>query len=220
MASTTQTQTNTQNYWVPLVKTYTGTPDQPDVVSIFLKSGEKNSTVKIADEQIVNEMSHSPLNLITAFPRIEKAAKIMFKEIKKGTCFNPESEFWNAFKNGVRGIVQLVPLLGNAILWAYDGLRTTCSIHPKIKTAIAEQQNVIGVAFDGKPVMTMPLNQVSSKYEDPFSVANYCWASLLQRRVEEGSQLTRRELLADFKKALTRETSEPYGSKPYPLENG
>ena len=215
MASTTQTQNNTQNYWVPLVKTYTGTPDQPDVVSIFLKSGEN---IKIADEQIVNAMGHSPIDFITAFPRIEKAAKIMLKEIKQGTCFKAESEFWNAFKNGIRGIVQLVPLLGNAILWAYDGLRTTCSIHPKIKTAIAEQQNVIGVAFDGKPVMTIPLNEVSSKYEEPFSVANYCWAGLLKRRFEEGSKLTRRELIEDLKKVLTQEPSEPYGSKPYPLE--
>src|ERR1700722_19564757 len=118
MATVNQAQSNLSIHWIPLVRTYTGTVDQPDVVSIFLKS--KKAQVKIVDEQIVNSLGHSPKKFLTALPRIREAVKVIFEEIKNGTCFTENSEFWNACKNGARGIVQLVPLLGNLALLIYD----------------------------------------------------------------------------------------------------
>ena len=45
MAIVNQAQSNSNIHWIPLVRTYTGTVDQPDVVSVFLKS--KKAQVKI-----------------------------------------------------------------------------------------------------------------------------------------------------------------------------
>src|ERR1700722_298160 len=113
-------RSTSNNCVMPILGTYTGTTDQPDVVSIFLKSGHKPVEVKIKDEQITNALGYSPLEFLSAIPRIGKAAKILFQELARGTCFNQNSEFWNAFKNFSRGIVQLVPFIGNAVLYLHD----------------------------------------------------------------------------------------------------
>ncbi len=201
MITINQTQTNSNSHWVPLVKTYTGTANQPDVVNVFLKSRHYPGHIKIVDEQIVNSLGHSPLNFLTAIPRIQKAIKIMFREIKQKTRFNENSKFWNAFKNGVRGIVQLVPLLGNVTLYIYDQLRTALHTHPKLEKELSDQQDVLGIAFDGKPIFSVPLSTVNPLYsmesrdaDAVLALVNYTWLSLKQRFIETDSQITTRDL--------------------------
>ena len=195
MSTTSQIQTH--SHWVPLGKTYTGTANQPDVVSIFFKSRHFPGQVKITDDEGVNSLGHYPKNFITAIPRIQKAAKVMFQEIKNGTCFKENSEFGNACKNGARGILQLVPFLGNLALFVFDQLRATLYIHPKIENELANQQEVVGIAFDGKPVFTVSTNHLKPVYHhanDLLTMLDYTWVSLKLRHHESGSRITTREL--------------------------
>jgi hypothetical protein len=157
--------------------------------------------VEIIDEQIANSLGHSPKNFISAIPRISEAVKIIFQEIKCGSCFNENSEFWNALKNGVRGIIQLVPLLGNAILFTYDKLRITLYIHPKIETELSNQQEVVGMAFDGKPIFSIPISTFNSCLDRENKDANstltmlIClWFALKQGCIEKNSKITTRGL--------------------------
>jgi hypothetical protein len=194
-------RSTSNNCVIPIAEIYTGTADTPDVVSIFLKSGRK-PVVKIEDEQITNALGYSPLEFLSAIPRIGKAAKILFQELARGTCFNRNSEFWNAFKNFSRGIVQLVPLIGNAALYLHDLARTTFSIHPKINAALSNQQQVLGIAFDGKPVFTIPISTVKSRFDleentdkkEVLAVVQYAWAAIKQRAIKDRSRSTTREL--------------------------
>jgi hypothetical protein len=208
MTTSNRIQTNSNNYWIPLVKTYTGTANQPDVVSIFLKS-RHHPDVKIVDEQIVNSLGHSPINFMTSIPRIQKAMKIMFQEVKQRTCFNENSEFWNAFKNGARGLIQLVPLLGNGALYIYDHLRTTFYTHPKLEKKLSDQQEVLGIAFDGKPVFSISTQAVNSTYnihdkgaDAVLALVNYTWLALKQRHIENNSRITTRDLADRLRQVL------------------
>ena len=206
MTSTTSSTTN--NYWFPLVKTYTGTKDQPDVATVFFKSDTKEVHTK--DEQIINEMGHSPWNLGSARLRIEKAAKILFKKMKQGTFFKENSESWNALKNLSRGIIQLLPLLGNGVLYIHDLARIHFFTHPKLKSALYNQvEPVVGLAFDGVPIVTVPYSVFQSKYpnaerkpDETTALLAYMWASLKQRAIENCSQLTTRELAARMRQML------------------
>ena len=133
---TTQSCTHSIPVWEP----YTGTIDQPDSVSIFYRHGNGDK-IEIVDESFVNSLGHSPTNMLTALPRISAA----FHRILSEPC--------NAIKNLVRGIIQLIPLLGNATLYAFDYVRTNFYFHSQLKAALANQDSpVIGVAFDGKIV--------------------------------------------------------------------
>ena len=192
MSTTSQVQSND---WIPLVKTYTGTANQPDVVSFFFKSRHNPGQVKIVDDEGVNALGHYPKNFVTAIPRIQKAVKVILQEIKNGTCFN--GEFWNACKNGIRGIVQLVPFLGNLALCVFDRLRATLYVHPKIENELATQQEVAGIAFDGKPVFIVSTSNLKPVYQDAndlLTMLNYTWVSLKQRHIESGSRITTRDL--------------------------
>jgi hypothetical protein len=213
---TINTQAITSNYWIPIVSNYTGTQDQPDVVTLFIKWSRNPGEITIADEQIINEMGHSPANFVTALPRIEKAAKILFQELKNGTCFTENSQFWNAFKNFSRGIVQLLPLLGNAILYIHDFARIHFSTHPRLKEALSQEEGpVVGIAFDGKPLFTLPVSQLQSTYssvtqtDEKSSIApvQYLWISLKQRAIDSHSTMTTRELADRFRDLLTQRPS-------------
>lgn len=204
------TTINATNCWIPLVKPYTGTADQPDVVSIFLKSKNSNNEVKIVDEQITNSLDYFPLNFFSAIPRMKKAVKTIFQEIAQRSCFKENSEFWNAFKNLTRSIVQLVPLLGNATLYIHDKLRTNLHIHPKIAAELSNQQDVFGVAFDGKPVFSMPLKDVRSRMKltenrsdhDTLIFANYLWHCLKKDVIDWNLQVTTRQLAEKMHRGL------------------
>jgi hypothetical protein len=204
----TTTTSTTDNNWIPLLKTYTGTKDQPDVATVFFKSDANEVHTK--DEQKTNELGYSPCELGSARLRIEKAAKILFKEMKQGTFFKENSESWNAFKNLSRGIIQLFPLLGNGILYIHDLARIHFSTHPKLKSALSNQVDpVVGLAFDGVPVFTVPFSVFQSNYPNSARTPNettsllVCiWGNSKLRAINNCSQLTTRELAEKMRQVL------------------
>ena len=205
-ASTTQATTNYQ--WIPIVKTYTGTKDQPDVVTVFFKSNGKD--IYFSDEESVNQLGHSPMNFLTALLRIKKAAKILSQKWKQGTFFKENSESWNAFKNLSRGVIQLIPLIGNAILYIHDAARIHLSVRPKIKSALSNQEEpVVGLAFDGTPVFTVPISALHANYEsdertpnERLALVTYLWVALRKRSIENNSTSTTRELAETMRQML------------------
>ncbi len=207
----TQSCTSSTSQWIPLVKTFTGTKDQPDNVSIFYK--DANGKIEIMDEAFVNSMGHSPFLMITALPRINKAIKQIFKELSLGFS-REDSELWNAFKNLARGGAQLVPLLGNAILYVLDYFRTNFYFHPKIKAALASENNpVMGFAFDGKVVATFSPEELKSffnrshtsqteDYEVSLAHLYTGWLVTLQETQNNSNTDTRLELVQDLERRI------------------
>lgn len=149
---------------------YTGTVDQPDSVSLFYKHSDGH--VEIANEEIMNSLGYNPVNMALAIERIKEASQRMWKE-----------DSLNAVQNFVRAIVQLVPLLGNAALYAFDYVRTNFYFHHKVKQALANQQQpVMGIAFDGKIVASFSEEEFSRALKNPdnnMAVFNYLWLALL-----------------------------------------
>lgn len=192
------TQT-TITYNNSLCKPYTGILEQPDTVSLFLKSG---NDVHIFDENIINTINNVPLcNFFVTAERIYEATLTIFASIR-----GEKSDLWNAFKNLGRGIVQLIPFAGNAALYLYDKAKTNLYTHPQIKAALAtENDSTMGIAFDGKIITTFSIEQFNShlnrknsgsnnKYEDPFKVLRYMWFSLLCKSQEENLPSTRYDI--------------------------
>jgi hypothetical protein len=203
-SNTSTTQSNTNHLLSPIAKiytVYTGTKDQPDVVSVFFKpsAGE----IHIADEHIVNDLGHSPIEFMSALHRINNAAKILFQELKQGTL----SEAWNALKNLSRGVIQLVPLLGNGVLYVHDLARLHLSIHPKIKSALSNQEEaVLGIAFDGKPIFTVPPSLLYPNEErtpaETLALVNYIWLGMITRTMKNNDNFTRAELAEQMHQML------------------
>ena len=165
---------------------YTGTQDAPDSVTLFYKQG--NGNIKFANEEIKNAMGHSPLSGIpSAFPRIDKAVRQIFNECQLG-AFRADSDLLNAIKNLMRGVVQLVPLLGNVTLYVFDYVRTNLYFHSKIKVALAQQNGpIMGIAFDGKIVGQFSQAEMEAAFtvkdkapvKDHLAVFNYSWLTYL-----------------------------------------
>ncbi len=207
----TQSCTSNASQWIPLVKTYTGTKDQPDNVSVFYKHG--NGEIEIMDEAFVNSMGHSPFLIITALPRISKAIKKIFKELSLGFS-REDSELWNAFKNLARGGAQCIPLLGNATLYVFDYFRTNFYFHPKIKAALAnENKSIMGFAFDGKVVAQFSPEELESCFRatntsqtenlnDSLVTLYYIWIRSLQVIHDKHSSTTRLELAQDLERRI------------------
>lgn len=159
--STTVQSTNDPS---PLLQFYTGTREQPDQVNFFLKADGSQGEVSILDDTMINALGHDPRNFLLALPRIQKATQEIYRACSEGSLSS--AELWNAIQNLVRGLVQLVPLLGNLALYTYDELKTACYTHPQLKKALAGTEDpVLGVAFDGQEVLfTIPLDEFKSYY--------------------------------------------------------
>jgi hypothetical protein len=132
---------------------------------------------------------------------------VICKEIKNGTC---SDEFWNAWSNTGRGIVQLVPLIGNLVLFVYDKLKTSLCVHPTLKKELANRTKVIGIAFDGKPVLTIPLSKIKPEWKKAHNllgVTEYIWYSLKERYIKDNSPLTTRELTEKLREVISAPNS-------------
>jgi uncharacterized protein (TIGR02452 family) len=194
----------------PLGMPYTGTKSQPETVSFFLKQRGK---IEFYDEAIINSSGYSPFQCVTAIVRIRKAVRKIWEEIAGARREN--SEFGNACKNLIRGCVQLVPVLGNAVLYLFDRLRTHLYFHPQIKAALANHpESSMGVAFDGKIVAEFSASQFlsylnegattpsSSPQEDEKNLAllGYMWLSTLL----ESPKKTRLQLAEELQSACMK----------------
>ena len=185
----------------PLWEPYTGTENQPDSVSIFYKAGDEKNTIKIADEEIVNSLGHSPFEFMIAMERIIPATKEIFEILRYGTSQHNDT-LSNAFNNLGRGLIQLVPLAGNATLYLYDKVRTNFFIHPQINAALADVKGpVVGIAFDGK-ILTKFSSAKLKNADDPLAVSQYLWVSMLKHTLDKDLSKTRLQLVDSFEKVL------------------
>ncbi|MBS0604920.1 MAG: hypothetical protein JSS60_07790 [Verrucomicrobia bacterium] len=202
-SSTSSSDTN--NYLPPVGEIYTGTKDQPDVASVFYKPNANE--IYISDEQLVNDLGHSPIEFMSALRRINNAVKMLFQELKQGMLFKENSESWNALKNLSRGIIQLVPFLGNAVLYIHDLARTHFSIHPKIKSALSNQEGpVVGMAFEGKPIFTVPASllypNATMTPAETKALLKVIWLGSIKRTIENNHNYTRSELAENMHQML------------------
>jgi len=184
----------------PLSVPYTGTSDQPDTVSFFFKNDQNQ--VSLAHENIHAKLNYNPLNFRVAINRINVAANKIFLCMK-----GKESDLWNATKNLTRGIVALIPLIGNASLYLYDKIKINFYTNSTIKNALSSQCGpILGVAFDGKVIKTFSLDAFSKalkgQLDDPLTSLNYMWISLFKKSLNESANVTREELLMKLTKLI------------------
>jgi hypothetical protein len=192
---------------------YTGTQDEPDSVSLFYK--QENGDIQFANEGIKNALGHSPLlGIPSAFPRIDKAVRQIFKECQLG-AFREDSDLLNAIKNLIRGVAQLVPLLGNATLYVFDYVRTNLYFHSQIKTALAQQNGpIMGIAFDGKIVGQFSQVEMEAAFtvkdkipvEDHLAVLSYSWFSCLWHASKVDAETTRLQLAQNLVRQIKTKT--------------
>ncbi|MGK5595485.1 MAG: hypothetical protein ACSNEK_09035 [Parachlamydiaceae bacterium] len=169
---------------------YTGTQIQPDTLSLFIKTSGKSS-LYVAD-------ATAPANRIGVLPvvgsfagiiRINNAVKEIFKPSRdsSGSCAR-----WNAIKNLFRGLTEAIPGSG-IFLILFDAMRNAIYIHSRISKQIKEQENVAGVAVDGKVIATIDLNRFKNSFSnsplsDQKSLAYFsyiCLAFLEEREKED-----------------------------------
>ncbi len=187
---TTQITAKTyQSYECPLFVPYTGTSDQPDTVSLFCLQGK--GPVCFRDESIHNQLDYNPLNFMIAIARIQEAGYRVFLYMK-----GEDNDLWNACKNLTRGVVALVPLAGNGVLYLYDTVKTNFYIHPQITEGLKTGPAILGIAFDGKIVTTFPLEKFNTltgkKADDPLGVLAAWWLMVLKENIP--NKLTRIKL--------------------------
>lgn len=149
---------------------YSGTKMQPDLITVFMKAGGKISTCSIAP--VNNWIEMLPLfGALTAIPRIVAAVKRFFHEAKQVTFQKNDphlAECWNAFKNLMRGVVALVPLVGTFSLICVEVTKIVRE-YIFLQKSFASQQDIIGIAIDGKVIFTSDLNLYRERiYVDAF----------------------------------------------------
>ena len=201
----------------------TGTDDQPDTLTIFVKSS-KNSTSFSACHL------HAPANLLgcipvvstfTAIVRIVNSVKTIFKELGqiKFKANDPHlNKCWMAFKNLFRGILELIPVIGNLTLIFYDTMRNVIIFDAAIVKAIAEKENIAGIAMDGKVIFTVNLDLLKTYHanhkiilKDNDEIASafpiYC-SSFLKTVSEKKCPLKMIELLPKIKLLIEEDANK------------
>jgi hypothetical protein len=180
-------------YGSPILFPYTGTKDQPDIVSFFFKNDQNQ--VFLMHENNHAQLNYNPLNFLDAICRIIEAVNEIFLCMR-----GKDSDLWNATKNLTRGVVALIPFIGNAALYLYDIIKTNFYTNPKIKNSLSSQCGpIIGIAFDGKVIKTFSMDEFSKglkrQSDNPLAKLNYIWISLLQKSLNESPNITREELV-------------------------
>ncbi len=170
-------------YESPILTRYTGTSDQPDAVSLFFK--DKNNSVSVEDEALINQYNYHPLNFMEAIVRIQEAGYRIFLYMK-----GEDNDLCNACANMTRGVIALVPLAGNGVLYLYDTVKAKFYTHPQIAAALEGQAGpVLGIAFDGKIVATIPLEKfnaaMKANIHEPLPVLTYTWLSYISKIFEK-----------------------------------
>jgi hypothetical protein len=187
-------------YRSPISVPYTGTKDQPDIVSILFKNNQNQ--VSLVHENIHALSNYNPLNFQIAIYRITEAVNKIFLCMR-----GKDSDLWNATKNLTRGVVALIPLIGNGTLYLYDRIKTHFYTNPKIKNSLSSQEGpILGIAFDGKVIKTFSLDEISKALKgqphNPLGVLNYIWLSLLQKSLKESPKMTRRDVVNELTKQI------------------
>lgn len=158
---------------------YTGTEYQPDLLTVFIKSKRHNYVQIYQGAHLIapaNALSLIPvISSFTGIAVIVSAVKRFFQELVQiqFKADNPHLlECWNAIKNFFRGLVSLVPIIGNITLIIFEAVRIYV-IDRRIKNALEEEENIAGIALDGKILFKLPLDQLHTLYSERKTDAVY-----------------------------------------------
>jgi hypothetical protein len=153
---------------------YSGTDAQPDVLSIFI-TPEKDTEGLIGCNAIPLQtwVGISPIASIFCAARINNSVKIIFNNLSNLSSLKEDAqkaELWNAFKNLFQGIVEMIPLTGIALI-IFESVRMSVYFGKAIET-VKDQENIAGIAIDGKVVFTIDLCKLDSMIENPIEKFN------------------------------------------------
>lgn len=138
---------------------YSGTNMVPDVITVFMKPCRGRLFTWIV-LPIENWMDMIPLfGIVSGIHRIIQAVETFFLEAKQIRFQKNDphlSESWNAFKNLIRGAVAIIPLVGTVSLIGVEIVRAF-RIYYSLGKSMDIQQDIIGIAIDGKVIYTTQL---------------------------------------------------------------
>jgi hypothetical protein len=205
--STTSQVTNNQTFSIS-DRYYTGTKENPDVVTVFFKP-KVGGEIYSYDEQITNEMGYLPLHQTTFLTACYKMHRAV-----NNILHGEPSELCNACKNLSRAVTQFVPFIGNGILYLYDLARKNLFIHPQLKAELANEQSpVFGIAFDGKPVIKLDLSVFRTKFpstrmeagkeKEAVALLTYIWLELKGKALADERNFTNLDLANQLQRVLT-----------------
>ena len=189
---------------------YTGTEYQPDVLSVFVKSGK---TVEVCHMQASTIwMSFVPiLSSFTSIGTIVSAVKRFFEELAQMQfkANDPHLlECWNAIKNLMRALIAFVPVAGNITLILFEAVRTGIIVHSQIENALEQEDDVAGVALDGKILYTIPFEELDSLFSTPktpeiklMGFRELCF-EYLKEKGQQGCTEKITELLPEIREAI------------------
>lgn len=139
---------------------YTGNMYQPDNLQIFIKSQKQNIRVHTL-YPIANVMDYLLTGYLTGWAKIYNAVKGIFHELSQPRTQGRDvhsAKLWNDFKNLFRGIAAVLPFTGIALI-LFDATRT-CILIAKIEKQTKMQENIAGIAMDGKIVTMISLDKI------------------------------------------------------------
>jgi hypothetical protein len=154
---------------------YTGTDIQPDLLHVFIKP-EKNAKDILGCSLLPAASWVGFLPVFSSFSgavRVVNAVKIIFRLLSETNTQDEnvrKAELWNAFKNIFRGIGEMIPCTG-IVLILYESIRSQVLIG-RITEELSQQENVAGIAIDGKILVTIDLKKLDSIITNPPTDSN------------------------------------------------
>jgi hypothetical protein len=141
---------------------YTGTAIQPDVLTIFVKKEKDEPPCMQYTQPTANVMGKCVpiVGSVIGIARIVNAVKAIFRSIYHWKEV-PKGALLNAFRNLVRGMIELIPGSGLYLIM-FDTLRNHFVFSSNIEKQVANQQNIAGIAMDGRVMCTIDLAAVQN----------------------------------------------------------
>ncbi|KAF3361467.1 hypothetical protein PHSC3_001841 [Chlamydiales bacterium STE3] len=194
---------------------YTGTLLQPDTLSLFIKKDKDKDFLVCNAEPTANIIGKSVpiVGSFTGIARIVNSVKSIFQNLSKSNASEPNA-LWNSFKNLFRGITEVCPFSG-IFLIIFDSVRNSISIHSHIIQEIQKQENIAGIAIDGKVIFTIDLTQLENSIKtkptsDKHRLAIFKELSLefLKRQEQSGCSLKMTEIFPKLKEAIEKKKNK------------
>ena len=194
---------------------YTGNKSQPDAMTIFVKFESGKKSVCRTNFPFANCTGAVPIvSTFTGVARIINATKAIFRELSqmKFAKNDPHlSECWNAFKNLFRGLIEIIPIVGNISLIVFDSIRGAVYFGKALKS-LEGSSDIAGIALDGKVIFQVDLETVKEILEDVVSdqecldlLDDYCSIVLMQAKEKakkEGKTIDLPDILKKFPELL------------------
>jgi len=190
---------------------YSGTPMEPDTLTVFIKSASQQNSIEYAHIFPLTHLSdYVPIqSSFAAIPRIINAVSFFFNECSQLNLNANDPHLngcWKAIKNFIRACVGFVPLIGNIALIIFDTSRNIVIVEPTISSELDNQQDVAGIAADGKIIFSMDLAQFRARFSrnghvDPSSdliCLEYLCVTAINREIDLGNRRNIPEIFAEL----------------------